>query len=156
MAVFSGEGAVGKYVDYMGDIEKKVPVAFKKDLWKTAQKLGGELRFSMARTLPTPIQDFDGTIRAGTYPKKSGDYTYNFLMPRHASYLDSMIPHLVTVKGNPPLERWMQVRGYHPGRDGKIVVRPRPFIDRAFKRTNARMDGLIKKGEVIKTLKGEI
>ncbi len=146
-----------KFTDFMNKLEVKLPNAINRNMWNIAQMVGGELRFSMGKTSPNPIQDLNGTLRQGTYPKKGPEKnTFIFLMPRHARYLDSMEPHFVNVKNNPPLARWMAMRGYHARRDGTIYVRPRKFIRRAFERTKLRLNEELKKGEIIKTLKGEI
>ena len=137
--------------DGMHALTQQLPKAAEKDLWNISQMLGGELRNSI---MMAGIKDNNGTLRDGTFPRKSKKHEYVFLMPRHARWLDSMMPHEVYMGNKPDLLKWYQNQSWAiPGFKGLIFVRPRPFIQRAFDRTETRIDNELERGAIAKTIK---
>lgn len=140
--------------DGMRRLTQELPKASERDLWNISQMLGKELRKSI---MMAKIKDNTGILRSGTFPQKNKKYEYLFLMPRHARWLDSMRPHDVYIGDKPDLLRWYQNQPWAiPGFRGLIFVKPRPFIQRAFDRTAARITNELERGAVVRTAKSII
>ena len=74
-------------------------------------------------------------FKGGIFKRRMGNNQYNVYMAQHGIYLDSMRPHWVSLKRGREITQWAKDRGLGHLVGGAIIVRPHPFIKRAFIQT---------------------
>ena len=158
MLVVKAKGLI-EVNDWINKVSKDFPMAIDKNTWNIAQMTQSELRRAREQA---NIGDFTGRLSSALNdkPKRLQRNVFSISMPFYAGMLEDMPVHKAGPLSNPRgavLAAWMEAKGI---RDVygfvpfAITVKPHPFIGSAMARVAQRLEGELRNGPIIRTLRG--
>ena len=115
---------------------------FPEALQRSVEEIAKNTQKELRRSISLKGLSWTGRLREKTRARRKNKNTWELSMPQYGIYLDSMIPHFVSLKRGRKITKWARSKGI---KASSLFVKPHPFIDRPMQIVSRRIRKIVDK-----------